>query len=122
MTRFEDRLQADLTADDQAFLKSLNDEPGLFEQMGATFTGSLKLWTVFAFLLSFALFALSVWAAWQAWTASQLQHSILWIGLALWASIAVGMIKIWFWLRMNHIVTLREIKRLELQIATLKEM
>lgn len=119
MSGFDDRLRAGLSADDEAFLKSLDDEPGLFAQLGSAFAGSMKAWTAFAFVLSFVFFLFSIWAAWQAWTAPALQQSVTWMGVALAAWIAVGLMKIWFWLRMNHLTLLREIKRLELQVTRL---
>jgi hypothetical protein len=84
--------------------------------MGATFSGSLKLWTAFAAVLSLVFFGLFVWAVWQSFSAASVQVAIGWMGIGLAAFVAVGMIKIWFWMRMNHLVMLKEIKRLELQI------
>lgn len=119
MSTFDDRLRDGLSADDEAFLKSLDDEPGLFAQLGAAFAGSMKAWTVFAFVFSFGLFAFSVFALWQAYSAPSVQPAILWATLALGAWISVGLTKIWFWLRMSQLNLLREIKRLELQLARL---
>ena len=56
MNTFEDRLLTSLNADDEAFLKELEDDVGLFQQMGMTFSGPLRYWTAFAFVLSFAIF------------------------------------------------------------------
>ena len=56
MTSFDEKVRSGLSADDEAFLKRLDSEPGLFEQMGATFSGSMKLWTAFAAVLGFVFF------------------------------------------------------------------
>ena len=119
MSKFDDTLRDSLSADDEAFLKSLDDEPGLFVQLGAAFAGSMKAWTVFAVVFSLGFFVFSLFALWQAHIAADTQRAILWTTLALGAWISVGLIKIWFWLRMNHLNILREIKRLELQVARL---
>jgi hypothetical protein len=44
---------------------------------------------------------------------------MLWSAGALWAALAVAMLKMYFWMEMNKNVMLREMKRLELQVARL---
>jgi len=110
----------ELDDDDRAFLKSLEAEPGMFAQMGASLHGPMRGWTMFAFAISFALFALSVFAAWRAAEAASLESLVGWAAIGLWAAIAVGMIKIWFFLRMNHLAVLREMHRISLQLADLR--
>ncbi|NQY15683.1 MAG: hypothetical protein HRT81_17800 [Henriciella sp.] len=117
MSTFEDRLMSSLNADDEAFLKELEDDVGLFQQMGMTFSGPLKYWTAGAFLMSFAIFVLSMWAGYNMLQAEELKHVILWGALFGWASLGVGLIKVWFWMRMNHLNVLRELKRIELRLV-----
>jgi len=47
------------------------------------------------------------------------RETVIWTAGALWAAIAVAMLKMYFWMEMNKNVVLREVKRLELQIARL---
>lgn len=117
MTDFEARLKHGLSADDEAFLKDLEGDVGIFQQMGATFSGPMKFWTAFAFVFSFAMFAGGVWAAFQMVGAETVKETVQWAVLVLALSFAVGMIKIWFWLRMNHLVVLKELKLIELQLV-----
>jgi DNA-directed RNA polymerase specialized sigma24 family protein len=56
MTNFETRLKESLTAEDEAFLRNLEEGESLFGQLGSTFSGPMKFWTGFAFALSFAFF------------------------------------------------------------------
>ena len=117
MTSFEDRLMTSLSADDEAFLKELEEDVGLFQQMGMTFSGPLRYWTAFAFVISFLIFALSLWAGYNMLQAESLKMVVLWGALFGWASLGVGLLKIWFWLRMNHLNVLRELKRIELRLV-----
>ena len=117
MNTFEDRLLTSLSADDEAFLKELEEDVGLFQQMGMTFSGPLRYWTVFAFLMSFGIFILSLWAGYNMLKAESLKLVILWGALFGWASLGVGLIKVWFWMRMNHLNVLRELKRIELRLV-----
>ena len=117
MSSFEDRLMTSLSADDEAFLKEIEQDVGLFQQMGMTFTGPLKYWTAFAFVFSLFFFGLAVWGVYNMFQADDLKVVILWGTLVGWASLAVGLIKVWFWMRMNHLNVLRELKRIELRLV-----
>lgn len=117
MSGFEDRLMTSLNADDEAFLKELEDNVGLFQQMGMTFSGPLRYWTAFAFVFSLFFFGLAIWGVFNMFAAESLKTVILWGALVGWSSMAVGMIKIWFWMRMNHLNVLRELKRIELRLV-----
>jgi len=117
MSTFEDRLMTSLSAEDEAFLKELEQDSGLFQQMGMTFTGPLRYWTAFAFVFSLFFFGLAIWATYNMFQADNLKFVILWGTLVGWSSLSVGLIKIWFWMRMNHLNVLRELKRLELRLV-----
>jgi hypothetical protein len=120
MSDIDNALRRGLSADDEAFLKRL-DEQGMFAQMSATFQGPMRLWTWFAFAMTFAFFALFLYAGWQALTAEAVRETLLWSVGALWFSLAIAMLKLWLWERMNHLAMLRELKKLELKIAQLQE-
>ena len=117
MTSFETRLKDGLSAEDEAFLKNLEDGESLFGQLGATFAGPMRVWTGFAFVLSAAMFALAVGCFTQMFGAGTVREMLLWMTGVICAVIAVSMIKVWFWLRMNHLALLRELKRIELRLA-----
>ena len=116
MTTFEDRLLSSLNAEDEAFLKELEDDAGLFQQMGMTFSGPLRYWTAFAFVFSLFFFGLAVWGVYNMFQTDNLKLVVLWGTLVGWSSLAVGLIKVWFWMRMNHLNVLRELKRIELRV------
>lgn len=117
MTQFEHRLEAELSQDDAAFLANLEREQGLFEQMGSTFSGPLRYWTAFAFVLSFAFFLVGVYAAVQMVQASDAKSAVVWSAGFGAMMLSVSMIKIWFWMRMNHLAVLKELKLIQLQIS-----
>ncbi|MEZ5960449.1 MAG: DUF6768 family protein [Hyphomonadaceae bacterium] len=50
---------------------------------------------------------------------TDVRETVIWTAGALWAAIAVAMLKMYFWMEMNKNVVLREVKRLELQMARL---
>ncbi|GJL96571.1 MAG: hypothetical protein DHS20C06_03880 [Hyphobacterium sp.] len=117
MSDFHQNLDDALSEEDEAFLKRLDDEPGLIEQMSGAFQGKLKFWAAYAFAMSFFLFGAAIFCFWQLYQAETTRDLVLWATGVWCAMLSVGLIKIWFWMRMNHLATLREIKRVELYMA-----
>lgn len=117
MSDFHQNLDAALSEEDEAFLKRLDDEPGLIQQMSNAFQGKLKFWTAYAFVMSFVLFGVAVFCVWNLFQAESTRDLVLW-ATGVWCTmLSVGLIKVWFWMRMNHLAVLREIKRVELYLA-----
>jgi hypothetical protein len=122
MTQFDETmLKGALDADDEAFLRKLDEERGLFAQIGDTLTGPLGGWAKLVAFGSVMLAIVTVVAVWQMFSAQSERVLILWTAAALAAFIAQGMIKQWFFERMNFIALLRELKRIELRIARIEE-
>lgn len=117
MTNIDDRVAAALDADDRAFLERLEDDRGMFRQMGDSLTGPLGGWAKFMFVISFALGAAIIYSIWQLFTVEGSRETIMWATATLGALTAQGFLKAWFFDRMNMITVLRELKRLELQLA-----
>jgi hypothetical protein len=121
MTQFDDKVKAALDADDEAFLRELDHERGLFTQMGDTMKGPLGGWAMLTFSMTLPLAAFTAFAVWQMFAAEGLRELVLWTAGALAAMLALGLVKQWFFERMNFIALLRELKRLELRIARIED-
>jgi hypothetical protein len=121
MTPIDDRIRGALDADDRAFLAGIEEDRGLFRQMGAAMTGPLGGWAkvVFAAMLVMALALF--YAVWQVFAAPSADERILWAIAALAVLMAQGFAKEWFFSRMNMLAILRELKRLQFQVAVLRE-
>ena len=121
MTDIDDRIGAALDADDREFLQRLDEERGLFAQIGDTMTGPLGGWAKLVFAVAALLAALLFYSVWQLISTTDLRQMILWTAATLGILIALGFTKEWFFSRMNLLTVLREIKRLELRLAELEE-
>lgn len=117
MTTFETRLKESLSAEDEAFLRNLEEGESLFGQLGSTFTGPMKFLTGFAFVLTFAFFGIAVWAGFNIYSAAEPREMVFWLAVFIFGMVSVAMLKMWFWMRMNHLALLRELKRIELRVA-----
>lgn len=121
MTRIDDTIRGALDEDDRAFLSSLENDRGLFAQVGDTFGGPLGSWAKLIFVMSLALGGAMIYVFLQLIDAPSGNARLGWGLLLLGLFIAQGFVKEWFFARMNLIATLRELKKLQLQVAQLSE-
>lgn len=118
MSKLDKTIRDALSAEDAAFLAQLEDRSPIQEALG-TFSGKWGVMNLFAALVTFAMFGFAVYCAWHAFNVTDLRETVLWSAGALLGMMAVAMLKMYFWMEMNKNVTLREVKRLELQVARL---
>jgi len=116
MSKLDQAIRQSLSEEDAAFLAQFEARDPFREVIG-TFGGPWGALNVFAALITFALFGGFVYCAWNAFSVTDLRSTVLWSGGALLAMLAVAMLKMYFWMEMNKNVVLREVKRLELQVA-----
>ncbi|MBO6525812.1 DUF6768 family protein [Erythrobacter sp.] len=121
MTDIDDRIRGALDADDKAFLASLDEGRGLFSQMGDVLAGPLGGWSKLIFAVAFVLGITLLYLAWRFFTATSFEDAVWWGMVTLAALLMQGFIKEWFYARMNLLSMLRELKRLQLQVAMLSE-
>ena len=120
MTNLDQAIRQALSAEDAEFLARFEREASLHEQVFATFGGRFGPFNVLGGIFGFALFGGFVYCAWQAWHAVETRDLLLWANGAVCAFVGLGMIKIWFWMELQKNQVLRELKRLELQVARLR--
>lgn len=118
MSKLDQAIRQALSAEDAAFLAKLEEQSPFQEALG-TFSGKWGLMNVFAALLTFAMFGVSAYCAWHAFNVPDVRETVLWSAGALVGMLSVAMLKIYFWMEMNKNITLRELKRLELQVTLL---
>jgi hypothetical protein len=119
LTDIDERIGAALDDDDRAFLASLDDRRGLFLQIGDSLGGPLGGWAKLVFALTFVLSFVMVYAAWRMFAATELREVVLWATATIVLVMSVGFLKDWLFSRMNMFFILREVKRLQVQVALL---
>ncbi len=121
MTQIDDRIRAALDEDDKAFLASLESDRGLFRQLGDSWQGPMGGWAKFAFAISVVFGALMLGAIWKVVHTSNAVEHTLWAIALLAVLMMLGFLKQWMFERMNMLTILREVKRLQVQVAMLQE-
>ena len=122
MADIDDKITDALDEDDYAFLTKLDADRGMFQQIGDTWKGPMGGWAKMIFGFTFALGMLLLFVLYQV--AHSTDHPIvhvLWAIAALTLIVLMGFAKEWMFARMNMLTILREIKRLQVQVALLSE-
>ena len=116
MDDLDRKIEEALSAEDRS-LHAKFGEQGIFGQWFGVYDGALGGMAIFATILTFALFFAAVYCGWKFFGAAEAIEAARWGAGAVTLMIMVGFLKLWFWMRMESNRILREVKRLELQIA-----
>lgn len=121
MNTIDERIRGALDDDDRAFLERLEDERGMFRQIGDSLGGPMGGWAKVVFGMTFVLGVLLLVSIWQLLAAREMRELVLWATATIALLVATGFLKDWLFSRMNMLTVLREVKRLQVQLALLGE-
>ena len=112
--------------DDQAIRDALGVEPfeafeedGFFKQMFDTFKGRNGWVAVLSFVYTLVFSGVMIYAAYRFFTDEAFESTVFWGIIMVHMAVFVGLLKMWYFMKMDRNTSLREVKRLELQVATL---
>lgn len=118
MTDFDQKIKEALDDETADMLANL-EEQGLFGQLGGLFTGKMAWLGIVTMIIGTIATIAGFYAIWKFMTTNEVASMIRWAALA-WALFSTQMmIKLWSWMRMETNRSIRETKRLELQVARL---
>ena len=119
MTTLDEVIKDTLSKEDAEFLAELEREPGSLQQIAGIFRGPLN-WIYVTFLITaFVLGIFGVYSGWRFALATELRPLFYWGAVTGFCLIVLAVIRVVFFLQINTNRVLREIKRLELQVALL---
>ena len=121
MNSNDQRIAAALDADDHAFLANLDSDRGMFQQIGDSWKGPLGGWAKLGFVFAIAIGLGLAYCIYRAVTAEGTDAILGWGLSSLALLIMQGFLKQWMFERVNMLTVLREVKRLQVQIAMLNE-
>ena len=106
-----------LDEDDRGILAELGEEPGYFSQAMGLFRGKLAWVMWVAYIVNIIGAGLALWAAWKMFQTTDPVMTMRW-GIAILVAVNVGLfMKGGLGLQMQNNRILRELKRVELQLA-----
>ena len=117
MRNLDNMIDEALNAEETELLKSIGEEPGFFSQTFGIFSGPTAWVNVLLMGVQGLMFIAGVVAAWNFFQAGEALTALRWglpAGVLLLMSLVIKM-GMWPTLQTNRVI--RELKRLELQIA-----
>ncbi|WP_202845138.1 DUF6768 family protein [Luteimonas saliphila] len=120
MDKTDDLIERALSAEDRALLAS-HGEPGYISQALGLFRGPQGWVGMLAYVTALASFAGFAFAFWQLWTSEDVLAALKWGVVALLLFQYAAMMKTFMGTRVEANRTLRELKRMELQVALLRD-
>ena len=119
MESIDERIRKALSSEDRVFLEQLDSSGSLYGDIAATFRGHMRWLNALAWLFGLILFVVAVACGWQFVTQTDLRSMQLWGAGAMLSALGLGLIKLWFLMEVQKSAIVREIKRVELQVASL---
>ncbi|MCK5665847.1 MAG: hypothetical protein KAI17_20305, partial [Thiotrichaceae bacterium] len=115
----DDLIKQALTEEESEILDRLGEEQNVFEQLLSNFQGKMKWMSMYIAFMILVFFILSIYCLIEFINAEDIRLMILW-GAGMSASfLTVGMLKMWQWMQMDKNSIMRELKRLELHLASI---
>jgi hypothetical protein len=119
MNDIDRAIRQSLSAEDAELLDRLGADQSLHRQVLATFEGQLRWLNAAGWLAGFALFALALGMAWRFLQAQEVGDMLRWGAASALAVAGLALVKVWFWMELQKNAIVREVKRLEVQVASL---
>ena len=119
MTDFDQSIRESLSSEDAKLFDRLGADQALHRQVLATFEGQLRWFNAAGWIAGFVLFGVASVSAWRFLQAEELGDILRWGAASALALAGLALIKVWFWLELQKNAIVREVKRLEVQVASL---
>ena len=119
MTDLDDNIREALRREDAELLEHYQGDPPIHEMLIETFRGRHRWLNGLAFVFTFVALALAIFAAYEFFHVESTRAMIAYATAFLWFVAWIAMLKVWFWMEMQKNSITREVKRLELQVASL---
>lgn len=97
-----------------------HDEGGYFEMIAETFRGKLRWLAILVWIEMIAFGAAAIVFAVLFFWADAVRDWILYANLCLGTAMVLSLLKLGYWLRINRNSLAREIKRLEIEVRSLR--
>lgn len=119
MTDLDQAIRESLSSEDTKLFDRLGADQALHRQVLATFEGQLRWFNIAGWIAGFVMFGVASVSAWRFVQAQELGDMLRWGAASALAFAGLALIKVWFWLELQKNAIVREVKRLEVQVASL---
>jgi len=117
MGSIDDKIAETLDIGEREILESYGKELGLFGLIAESFRGKLGSLVMMIFLIILIFAVLLVYCTVFFFTAETIEMKLSWMAGGLTALFVIGLLRLWYLMELNRLSLIRELKRLELQMA-----
>jgi len=117
MREIDNMIDEALRDEEREVLRSIGEQPGFFSQVFGVFRGPTGWVNILMMVAQGAMFLAGAWAAWHFFTASGVEQQLRWGLPAAVLLILATIVKMALLPRMETNLIIRELKRIELQLA-----
>lgn len=111
-----------LSQEEKDFLARLDDEPKYWDQAMGMFKGGLRTINWISIIVQIFTIIIFIFAVIRFFEVSpDIERMLKWGGLSAYCAVVIIIHKLWFAMHLQTNRVLRELKKLELQIASLKQ-
>ena len=122
MSELDKAIHQSLSQEDQDFLASLDEEPKISDQAMGLFKGRFRIMNWLTTILFYIILIIGIFALIRFLKVSpDIEGMLKWGGLTAFCVGAIFFIRLWLGMHMQTNRVLRELKKLELQIASLRQ-
>jgi len=118
--KIDELIKETLTKEEAKFYDEL-EEQNIIGKLGEVYRGKMGWLAIIMNAVHLVFFGLFVYSVAQFFNTDQTNELIKWASAGFLCMIFMGMLKLYIWMQMDKNDTLRELKRLELQIAALAQ-
>lgn len=117
MNNLDEKIRNALSRQDAEMIGDPNDGFRLDQQVLAVFKSGSRFANAIAMTFTFVFMGIAIWCAVRFFETDVTKELLTWgIGFLV-CTLAVSMLKLWFWMEMQRVAITREVKRVELLTA-----
>ncbi len=116
--KIDELIKETLNEEEAKFYDEL-EEQNLIGKLGEVYKGKMGWLAMIINVVLLVIFGLFIYCIVQFFAGNETNELIKWASAGFLCMTAVGMLKLFIWMQMDKNDILREMKRLELQVATL---
>ncbi|MDZ4728620.1 MAG: DUF6768 family protein [Xanthomonadales bacterium] len=121
MSKIDELIDSALEKEDRDLFAQLDGDMNLIDMAASVFQGKLRWLSIMMSVWILVLTLLGIYCAWQFFAAELTRELLIWAVGFGFCLMAIMVLKLWFWLEIQKNAVLREVKRVELQVARLHQ-
>lgn len=121
MSDIDESILEALNNEDKQAMDNFGEEMGLFQLMAESFRGKMKAVVIPVFIFMIVCMVFLVYSGLNFFSVEEVSMKLHWLAIGLTSLIVLGMLRLWYWMELNRLSIMRELKRLELQVSLLSK-